>query len=386
MKKILIILLMCLSAVIKAASSEIGSFQAQNCSSLDGQVSDGKSSSPDPIQKSIELNEFQERIKKAIVHLAGRDDPLENFNFSELKGGMTSAKLYTFEIDHKKYVLRTLSSKQNIESRQSEIMAHKIAMNMGIAPELTYVDEEFTFMIMPFIEGHLLTRNDLNDEFVLKSLGQMLQKLHQYKGDEFKQVRNQMIRTQKHYEKGLRQGNAYPSTYKKLYEDYLIEGQHWQKNSPVLSHGDLNPSNIIISSQGKIYLIDWTSATWENRDMDLGYFTFLNGLSDRQSHFFFNAYLQREPNSEEWAQFKLAQKRVAFLTATVWLGFAESLQEKTIPLSERVKKLDLLLSSKNLKLGQEYLLEEQIIYPLSGQYEAIKRYALGFLCTYINWN
>lgn len=32
-----------------------------------------------------------------------------------------------------------------------------------------------------------------------------------------------------------------------------------------------------------------------------------------------------------------------------------------IPLSDRVKKLDVLLNSKNLKLGQEYIAEEKII-------------------------
>lgn len=322
-------------------------------------------------------------MQSAILQLSG-DLSIEKVNFIELKGGMTSTKLYTFEIIGQKYVLRILNDKQSLESRQNEIAAHRIAASMGIAPELNYVDKDYHFMIMPFIKGHTLKQVDLQDNDIIETLGKMIGKLHHYKG-EFNQTRTQVDRARKHYEKAIKKEIAFPSIYKNLYNEYIAESENLNKINQVLCHADLNPANILISDDGDLYIIDWTSTTWDNSYTDLGYFTFLNGLDENQSKIFLKAYFGREPTKEEWKQLKLAQKRTSFLTSTVWFDFSESKQDKLVPLEDRLEKVNRLLKSENIRLGQDYIAKEEIISPLSGQHEALKLYALGFLKTYITF-
>lgn len=323
-------------------------------------------------------------LEDAIESLVNKRYPKESIYFTELKGGMSSRKLYTFSLNGKRYVLRTLNPKKEILERQSEIDAHAFAAALGIAPEIFYVGKEVTFFIMDYIDGRPLSSSDFKKEDILKSLGIMVSKLHACEGS-FASYKPQAKRTQKHYESALKKEVALPSQYKVLYEDYIKQSTELQKGSQVLCHGDLNSANILLDKAGRLYLIDWPRITWDSPYTDLGFFSFLSGLNNDQSRLLLCSYLGKEPTQNQWEPLKLGQKRTSFLTASVWFDFSESEEEKSIPIEERVKKLDALLESSTLKMGQEYIQTGEIIPPLSGQTEAIKLYALGFLKTYITW-
>jgi thiamine kinase-like enzyme len=324
---------------------------------------------------------IKEAVQSAVSSIAGQALPIEEIHFTELTGGMTSTKLYTFELLGKKYVLRILKGK-HLDDKQNEVRAQEIAASMGIAPELTYVSEDSTLIVMPFIEGHTLTSEDLKNKDVVESLGMMLGKLHKYPGEFYSNI-STGERVMKHYARALKKGVAFPSVYQALYEDYMVQDEILNRGDFALCHGDLNPANILITNEGRIYIIDWTSGNLTNLYTDLGYLTFSCGFNDAQSRVFLTAYFGHEPTHEEWIQFKLAQKRTCFVTASVWFDFSESEQDKSIPLADRVKALDALLDSKDLKLGQEYIAEGKIVSPTSGQHEAIKLVALGFLKSYL---
>jgi thiamine kinase-like enzyme len=337
---------------------------------------------------------FKDSFDSALYKITNDNFAKDKLLVSYLNGGMSSAKIFLLEVDKKKYVLRTLNLKYDMKRREEEIKIHSFAASIGISPPLIYIDDKLEFIIMPYIDGYTLSNyksniskdtNDKINERIVNRIAVMLAKLHDYKGD-YEQNRPQIWRAKKHYERAKKRGNAFPSIYENLYREYYQEGYEANLNyrdDLVLCHGDLNPSNIIIAKNGSIYLLDWTSATWDNKYTDLGYFSFLNGVSKEQSKMFLSSYLGQEANEEQFKKLQRAQKRTSFLTSTVWFDFAESNDDKSIAISNRVKELDILVENSNLKTGREYIENNEIVSLKSADKKAIKLYALGFLKTYL---
>lgn len=279
----------------------------------------------------------------------------------------------------------TLNTKYNIDIRRQEILAHKYAARINIAPPILFVDDDLRFIIMPFIKGHTLNSDDLKNDQVIK-IGYALSKLHKYSGD-FTRKKTQIDRAKKHYARALKKQVALPTIYTKLYDDYITTGKKLAKILPeqVLCHADLNPSNILIREDGEIFFVDWTSATLDNQYTDLGYFSLINGLSNSQEQLLLTTYFGKEPAKDQIKKFEQAKQRTSFLTATVWFDFSESDQDKLMPFSERVASLDSLLNTKQLKTGNDYINTSEVVSPTSGDTAKIRLYALVFLKTYINW-
>lgn len=325
--------------------------------------------------------DYKEAIELGITKLNRSSPPPNNIIFEDLKGGFSFSDLFVFHLNGEKYVLRLLPSKKSLDFRQNEILATGIASQLDIAPKLLFSDPENLIIIMPFIQGHTLTKKDLTDENILKKLGEALRKLHQYSGN-FPQIRTQTDRVKKHYERGQKKNIAYPSSYQKIYDNYIKENT---KNNPhVFSHGDLNPSNIMVTHD-RIYFIDWSSATWDDPYNDLAYLSWLSGMDPHQSKLFLQSYLGRNPTSQELDALCLAQKRTTFLTASVWLDFSESPEERSKPKQQRIEELDRLLASSDLKTGFEYINEGIAINPKTASSKEIRLYALGFLKEYLHW-
>lgn len=324
--------------------------------------------------------EIVKELRESIRKVGGGEKSL----FKDLEGGMSSTKLYCFSAEEKKYVLRIFPAKYPAQKRAKEVQAHQIAAQMGIAPKLLYVDKKANVLLMPFVDGHTLSFVDLKSPRVLRNLGKSLQKFHSYSGS-FDQNRTQLARVKKHYERALKKGVSFPTIMAKVYEEYVKESQLLEKEEKVLCHGDLNPNNILVTDDGNILIIDWTNATWEDPCAEIAYLTFLSGFTPRQTEAFLQAYLGRSPTVSELNQLNLYQKRVSFLTSTIWFDFSESPDALKVPMKERVDHLDRHLRSPCLMTGTDYIRSGEIVSPTSGDHDAIKWTALGFLKTYITW-
>lgn len=303
----------------------------------------------------------------------------EATQFQSLEGGLTRAKVYSFEFEGKKYVLRflALTPSHSKEMRQNEIQALNTGNKLGIAPGCVFSDQEAILMVMPFIQGHRLHHPDNRQ---LSQLGTMVRKLHNY-SDSYPTRYSLNDRISLHYQKAIKAGVAYPTGFDQEVQNVLNKSS---SRSLVPSHGDLNPSNILIDdSSGDINIIDWTTATLEDPFFDLSFFCLLSNLSPLQEEIFLEAYFGRKPLGKEREILKEEKAKVCLLTAAIWLRFSETPEEIALPLESRIAALNGELYSPALKSIQEYLGDGNVVDMNTAPKSAVRSYALSFYKAYL---
>ncbi len=318
-------------------------------------------------------------VQEAFRTICTQDDQKNNLSFTKLQGGMTRAAVYSFNIDNKKYVLRFLDSKQPEYQRHNEINAHKIGYQLQLAPECVFADQNAFLMIIPFIQGHTLSFKDLENPQTIALLGRMIATLHHFDG-EYPTRYTLLDRLRIHYEKMVRSGIAYPTGFDESVRDAFNK---ITTNALVPTHGDLNPSNILIGDHG-IYMIDWTTATWDDPFNELGYISLLSNLGKEKEREFLESYFGRQPTADDYSMLEQAKLKAYLTTAAIWLRYSDN--DLSIPYSERVAKLDAQLRSDSLKKASEYLKEGKVVDPRTASREEMTSYALSFYKAYLENN
>jgi len=284
---------------------------------------------------------YLKSIKEAISKVAPNKD-LNSIEFTPLLGGLSKAVLLTFKANGKQYVLRLLD--KSLEIRKSEIVAHKIADNLGVAPKIFYIDSEENPLVimMEFIDGRDFTAKDLNNKKLLKKTMDVIRKFnncnkkniisHKVKLDLYDDLYNRMLKS----------GSVYPSGFeemrKKLRKDYeKLSRTH------LPTHGDFIPWNILITKDEKVYLIDWPNTRLDNPFVDIGSFAYIAGASKEQIKNMLKAYLLRRPTKSEIDEVMFFQSVELFLFAIWMIGIQEEKDQK---------KLDSILSKTTKKFSE----------------------------------
>lgn len=311
-------------------------------------------------------------VQEAFRAICEHEDQKNSIEFIKLQGGMTRASLYTFNLNNKKYVLRFLDPKHPENQRHNEILANKIGYQLHLGPECIFADQNALLIIMPFIEGHTLTSKDFENLPLIPNLGKMLATLHNF-GEDYPTRYTLLERLQIHYEKGRKSGIAYPTGFDSSVKAMLNEEITSEKLAP--SHGDLNPSNILIGDL-EMYIIDWANATWDDPFNDLGYISLLSNMGKENEEKFLESYFGRESSSQDFKSLEKAKLKVYLITAAIWLRYSNN--DPSIPYFERVAKLDAELHSNSLKKASEYLREGKVVDLRTASKKEITSYALSF--------
>ncbi len=294
--------------------------------------------------------------------------------------GMTSSQNYSFELDGKKYVVKIFGKKCNPKYKLKEIEAAKTFSDLGLGSKLVAVGNKNSFYIREYIPGETLEYKDLKDDKVLETLAKAVRKIHGTKNDA--QARGLLERAQKHCKKIAKKKIATPNGFKSSYEKF----KEMLKSLTVSNgfcHNDLNPHNIILTPEGKIYVIDFGNSGYSNIYEELGYVTLLNGITGEKLERFLTVYYGRNPTSEEISQVKLAQKLVCFVSAAVYFDFSETKKDKKIDINLRQERLDKLLKSNDLRSVMDYIKNEEIVSIKSRKKNLIKRCAVAFYKSFL---
>lgn len=293
--------------------------------------------------------------------------PFAQEDLKPLEGGLTRAELYTYEAGGERWVVRYLDPKKRLSERAGEIQAQRVGYCLGIAPPCTYVDEESTLIVMPFVPGHLFNGEDLANPAVVEQLGKKIALLHHFCGDF--PTRNRLLeRIAIQYGKGVREGVSFPSGFG---EAVAVATAKCRSRPLVPTHGDLNRGNILVSGE-EVTFIDWTNATWDDPFSDLGYLSLLSNMSEEQERGLLRAYFGRPATAEELRELHGVKREVCLLAATVWLRCWGGKE----PPDER-------LNSPTLPKAEEYLRSGRVVNPYKGSKEAVLDYGLSFYRSYL---
>lgn len=253
-----------------------------------------------------------------------------------------------------------------------EVAAHRAAASVGIAPQIVYAEPHAEYIIMPFVEGHSLSSEDLKNNEFIASLAVAIRKMHNFSGPYPKKATTLPERIAHNYQRGLQDGSAFPSGFDRQVEKVLQQ----KPTTLVPCHGDLNCNNILVNGT-EISIIDWANGTLDDPFTDLSYICVTNHLTIEQETLFLFSYFGRQPTESEWQQLKEAKRKYYLIVAAIWFRFAETSQDQ-------VSLLDQKLMSPDLKDANEYLKEGTVVHIHQAPKEEVLNYALSFYKAYLN--
>ncbi|MCH1430621.1 MAG: phosphotransferase [Chlamydiales bacterium] len=331
-------------------------------------------------------NNLRQALDEAIEELKIPSSVLENLLLLPLQGGFTSSQVYQFQVESKSYVLKVLDPKRiatpeiKKENRYNELVAHKKASDLKISPRYIFSDSKALILLMDYIEGESLKRKDLEQPCIVKQLATSLRLFHQSEL-ELPYQKSIYSRAKKHYERGKTKGVALPSGFKGEYKEFILRENEGVVDE-VPCHADLHLSNIMLS-RGKLYFIDWATATLDDPYRDLAYTALLAAMTAEQVQIFLSTYYGRKVRNADYERLNKAQLYHCLLTAIIWFDFSESEGDKELAIENRETRLNQLLERNDLKSAISYLQDEESVNPAGGETEKIKLYALAFYKEYL---
>lgn len=160
---------------------------------------------------------------------------------------------------------RTGADSLGIRRHQEYLIWHAMA-DMGIAPRPIEINRQLDFVIYPYEEGRIWTAEDLQNSIQLKRLEHTIEKYqHACIG---LPARNYLDYLQ-HYWKQLEGTPAATPELTAEWQHFVPELEAFQQSdwTPVLTHHDLIPENIIDDGQ-RLYIIDWEYAALGHPQLD----------------------------------------------------------------------------------------------------------------------
>jgi aminoglycoside phosphotransferase (APT) family kinase protein len=159
-------------------------------------------------------------------------------------------------------ILRLQNSQKELETYRKEKWCADVAKNAGIpTPEILSIGVcgEYAFSIQEYVEGTRGIDAKTSVSEIWHTLGQYAKIFNQIPAPEL--TFNHVSFLQALFvEDFFTAGNIFSQEVSSKIQDRLKETTEWEF-IPKLCHGNLHPSNVILSVDGVVHLIDWETAT-----------------------------------------------------------------------------------------------------------------------------
>jgi aminoglycoside phosphotransferase len=186
-------------------------------------------------------------------------DDLRPATITRIGVGMSGAGVYRVAAPNATYVLKVSAASQPIEAWRAKIAIQRTAAAVGIAPAVVHVDETRRAVVTDHIVDRgfpVRLMTPATREAAIGELGQALRRVHDLSlpaGTPSVAPRDGLASLRA----GLA-GFALPAFVHRQIDDMLAESPPAQRVL-VLSHNDVNPSNIAFDGE-RVILLDWDAA------------------------------------------------------------------------------------------------------------------------------
>jgi thiamine kinase-like enzyme len=218
-----------------------------------------------------------------------------------LSGGLLSIPPYVCEVNDKQYVVRLF--KKSLPERHVGVLTHIFVGNKNLAPMVHYSHhgDEFSFIIMDFINTPTLSLQQARNPEVIRCVAQQLKKIGQFNPDMTTNYKENV------FDEIMRIHNAIES--KKVAEHYFmrkilkemkytaetINQKIKDDNRPlVINHNDFHPRNIFFTNND-IKIVDWDTLALNYQFYDLVGYSLFSCLNEEQESDLLTEYLERTP-------------------------------------------------------------------------------------------
>ena len=231
--------------------------------------------------------------------------PLYQYECKQLSGGQMSS-MQLCVVNGKKYVTRIINTPLSV--RRDEVLIHVDMAAKNIAPHIYYYQDDYSLMIMEYIEGKTLCWQQARGDNVLQCIAQKVRSISSCDKETLTYAKriNIFDIISSCYEKIKTRSCAIEGAiFDEAFDKAQIVYHRIESRKPrlVLSHNDLHPRNIFFTNND-ISIIDWETIGLNYEFFDLALYSLYSCLRDEDEYNLFTYYLQKEPSAQDLQQFK----------------------------------------------------------------------------------
>lgn len=259
-------------------------------------------------------------------------DPLfhnQKLTHAPLNGGFSN-ETHLVTCDGQNYVVK-INYEQNEYlhlTRKTELQAQSIAASMGIAPRVLSDCNVKDYSISEFIEGQLITGDEILQEDNLSQFSTILRNIHSIKGVDRTCSAFDLIDG---YVQGIakfkvKEPDGYTDILKMTEKIRDLRNKD-KANNHKYCHNDLLTLNLLYK-EPKITVIDWEISGMGDPYMDLATLPYSNRFSEEKERFLLSSYFGYY--EDEMLMILSNMKYIGMVREVVWALFHEGLHQKSI--------------------------------------------------------
>jgi len=241
---------------------------------------------------------------------------------TKIAAGLSGAGVYRVEAAGQIFVLKISGHDQPLAGWRRTLEIQQLAANAGLAPPVIHVDEDLRAVVSAFVADRSFPafyRDPRSHEAALALLGKTVHRVHELPlpiGPDWKDPREFLAATWS----GPVSGFALPAFVGDAVQRVLIEEAPPRERPLVLSHNDVNPSNLAYDGE-HLLLLDWQTAGPNDPFYDLAAISVFLRMDEATCRRLLASY-DDEPVTELPVRFVYSRRLVAVLCGTVILDVA----------------------------------------------------------------
>lgn len=180
---------------------------------------------------------------------------------TRIAAGMSGAGVYRVEGGDERFVLKITPSDEPIEEWRNHLAVQRSAATAGIAPRILHVDEDRRAVLSALVVDRSLPAhlgNPSTRAAAVSALGQMLRKRRDLPVPTGMQRVDALAALTEMWE-SIPQDFPLPPFVGEAVSAVLAEPSPADDGAPVMSHNDVNPSNLSFDGE-RVLLLDWQTA------------------------------------------------------------------------------------------------------------------------------